>query len=217
MYGIQSTKPQEYNNIFKNINTGFNSNYVDPSPINNFNNFNNFNSKYVDPSPPVNIFNNKYADPSQSVNIFNNKYVEPSQPMNNFNGNNIQNQHVDQLIASMNKFLIEYYGIISIIGWNGAMYLFDKQCVVIYKDKNVGNSYNFLNILSSEYIKRANYNSLKFKWVSINSNISLINVFGYIQFVGYSGYQTNIVPFTESFVMSAINGNIICTHHMFDF
>lgn len=129
---------------------------------------------------------------------------------------NRQNQSLDPSTV-VNHFLIEYYRNASNIGWNATMYLFDQQCTVMCRDKNVGNAYDFLNALSSEYIKRANYDSLRSKWMAINNNSVLINVFGHIQFVGFNSHLTNIIPFTETFVLTANNGNVSCTHHMLDF
>lgn len=118
----------------------------------------------------------------------------------------------------VNHFLIEYYRSTSNIGWNAAMYLFDPNCSVICRDKHVGNAHNFLNTLSTEYIKRANYNSLRSKWMKLNNNSILINVFGHIQFVGFNGHVTGSAPFTETFVLTTTNiGNVSCTHHMIDF
>ena len=95
--------------------------------------------------------------------------------------------------------------------------MFDKNCVVMFKDKNVGNSYDFLNVLSTESIKRANYNSIRSKWMTLTNNSVLINVFGNIQYVEFSGNMSTIITFTETFVLTGNNGNITCTHHMLDF
>lgn len=129
---------------------------------------------------------------------------------------NNQNPGLDPSLI-VNHFLIEYYRNASNIGWNATMYLFDQSCAVMCKDKHVGNAYDFLNLLSTEYVKRANYDSLRSKWIGLNNNSVLINVFGNIQFVGFSGSVTNIIPFTESFVLTANNNNVTCTHHMIDF
>lgn len=129
---------------------------------------------------------------------------------------NNQNPNIDPSLV-VDHFLVEYYRNTSNIGWNATMYLFDQHCTVMCKDKNVGNAYDFLNVLSTEYVKRANYESLRSKWIRLSNNIVLINVFGLIQFVGFNGNMTNILPFTETFVLTANNGNVTCTHHLMDF
>jgi hypothetical protein len=135
-----------------------------------------------------------------------------------YEGSCCANQPIQNNVSAIvNHFLIEYYRNTSNIGWNAAMYLFDKNCVVMFKDKNVGNSYDFLNVLSTESIKRANYNSIRSKWMTLSNNSVLINVFGNIQYVEFSGNMSTIIPFTETFVLTGNNGNFTCTHHMLDF
>ena len=127
------------------------------------------------------------------------------------------NNHATEPGTLATHFLAEYYRNTSNIGWNAVQYLFDQNCTVICKDRNVGNAHDLLNALSTEYIKRANYGDIRTKWVVINNNSMLINVFGHIQFVGFTGSLSNVHSFSETFILTSTNGAIRCTHHMFDF
>ena len=106
-------------------------------------------------------------------------------------------------------------------GWINTMRLFDKSCKVFFRDRYLGNSYDLLTYLTGEYIKRAYYDSLRPKWICINENTILINVFGRIQFIMYSGFGTQIMYFNETFVLSGsmIDGkpSLSCTCHIIDF
>lgn len=119
-----------------------------------------------------------------------------------------------------NSFLTEYYKHTSLIGWNFVQNLFDHKCVVMLQDKNLGNEYDLLNFLSSNYIKSANYDNLRPKWVVINNTTLLVSVFGNIQFVSFNGDISNVIPFSESFVLTLSSNNnhntVCCTHHILD-
>lgn len=125
--------------------------------------------------------------------------------------------------ATANQFFFEYYRTVSNVGWNSVMHLFDQNCIVIVKNKQIGNSYKMLNFFSTEYIKRANYDNIRFKWVILSKDKLLINVFGQIQFVTFNGAVSRIMPFTETFVLTSqgnrTNGarDIKCTHQIIDF
>lgn len=127
------------------------------------------------------------------------------------------NPTLDPLVV-INQFLTEYYKNTSCSGWNTCQYLFDQNCAVLCKSRIVGNAHDLLAIFSSEYVKRANYDQLRTKWVLINQTTLLINVFGKIQFVGFTESVSSVVPFSESFILSLnqSNGIIKCTHHLID-
>lgn len=134
-------------------------------------------------------------------------------------GNNScqNNQLYTNLEFIANSFIIEYYKNVSNTGWNAVMYLFDHQCTVMFRDKYIGNSYDLLNALSIEYIKRANYDILRTKWLLINQDTMLLQIFGNIQFVQFNGNSFCTVPFTETFVLKNDKTNIKCTHHIIDY
>ena len=136
---------------------------------------------------------------------------------NGYNKCNCPNSsHVPDPMSIINNFIIEYYRNVSNVGWNSIMYLFDPNCTVICKDKKLGNAYDMLNAFSTEYIKRANYDSLRIKSVIIDNNNVLVNVFGNIQFVSFNGNKSKVFTFSESFILSSINGYVKCTQHIFD-
>jgi hypothetical protein len=91
-------------------------------------------------------------------------------------------QKIDQQLSDkvFNNFMAEYYRNVSTIGWNVVTNLFDPQCVVLYRDKNIGNAFALLNTLSVDYIKRANYSNIRAKWIVPDINTMIINVFGFM-------------------------------------
>jgi hypothetical protein len=120
-----------------------------------------------------------------------------------------------QLIAT--NFLKEYYRNVSNEGWNASTYLFDPKCTVICKNKNVGTEHDLLIAFSKEYVKRANFAKLNSKWIVIDIHTMVLNVFGYIQFVSFTGHYSSCMPFSETFVIKRHQSNTVCTHHMIDF
>jgi hypothetical protein len=114
-------------------------------------------------------------------------------------------------------FLREYYHGTSNSGWNAVQHLFDHDCVVMVKDKNVGNAHDLLNSFSSEYIKRANYDNLRTKWIVLSNDTLMINVFGHIQLVGFHGHVSYPMVFSETFIVQVSGNNAKCTHHTIDF
>lgn len=121
--------------------------------------------------------------------------------------------------AIADYFLMEYYKNTSNNGWNSIQHLFDHKCIVMYKDRYIGNENDLLNGLSSDHIRRANYYNINIKWLVINNFNILINVFGHIQFVSFSHDVSNIIPFSETFVitLNEKNNSLFCTHHLLDF
>lgn len=118
----------------------------------------------------------------------------------------------------VDRFVAEYYRNVTSNGWNSSLYLFDHNCVVLCKDKHVGSAYDMLDAFSAEYVKKANYDQLRVKWLILNTTTLLINVFGRIQFVGSYGNVSSVTQFTETFVLNLnpSNGLIKCTHHLMD-
>lgn len=116
-----------------------------------------------------------------------------------------------------NQFFNEYYRNVSYCGWNAVTHLFDVNNIVICKDKILGNSYIMLDIFSKMHIKRANYDNLNMKWIVLDNNTMVLNIFGQIQFVLFNEHYNDIIPFTESFILKIIDNNIKCSHHIFDF
>lgn len=129
----------------------------------------------------------------------------------------LNRSYIDPEIIATN-FLMEYYRNVSNSGWNTVMYLFDPNSSIICRKRNIGTAYDMLNVFSAESIKRANYDSLRPKWLIVDNNTMMINVFGLIQFVTFSDQISAIIPFTETFILKGDqNNNVKCTHHIFDF
>lgn len=117
-------------------------------------------------------------------------------------------------------FITEYYRNVSNMGWNTIQHLFAGNCNVMLKDRTIGNEYDLLNLLTTEFIKKANYGNIRIKCAIIDGTNLLINTFGQIQFVSLSGQLSNSIAFTETFVLTLVdnaNNTISCTHHIFDF
>lgn len=129
---------------------------------------------------------------------------------------NDENVTIDPSIAA-DAFLSEYYRGVSYVGFSDVMHLFDSECVVIFKDKYIGNSYNLLTLCAKEAVKRAVYSNLSNKWFVLDNETLIINVFGLMQFVGYNEYVGKSVYFTETFVLKVENNKIKCVNHMLDF
>lgn len=115
------------------------------------------------------------------------------------------------------RFLTEYYRNVSNDGWISTIYLFNQNCVCLFKNENVGNFHSMLNYLTKKNAKSANYGKISSKWVVVHDML-VINVFGRMQFVSFNKIFGNIYYFTETFILKYDdNGYIKCTHYMFDF
>lgn len=116
-----------------------------------------------------------------------------------------------------NFFTAEYYKNTSNYGWNTVQKMFKHDCYVVLQDKHIGNEYDLLNIFSKDFIKRANYDDLHVKWITLPNNTVLINVFGKIQFISFSDNSSPAMQFAELFILTITDTNCInCTHHFFD-
>jgi hypothetical protein len=131
-----------------------------------------------------------------------------------YNFNNNTNKNISSIV---NDYVKNYYNITSTSGWIKAMNLFEKNNICIYKRKHIGNSYDLLDNILFQQIKRANYNNLKVSWINLDNKIT-INVIGKIQFVSFNGTNSDIYFFSETFVINNINTNDIkSSSHIFDF
>lgn len=131
-----------------------------------------------------------------------------------YNFNNNTNKNISSIV---NDYVKKYYNITSTSGWIKAMNLFEKNNICIYKRKHIGNSYDLLDNILFQQIKRANYNNLKVSWINLDNKIT-INVIGKIQFVSFNGTNSDIYFFSETFVINNINTNDIkSSSHIFDF
>lgn len=119
--------------------------------------------------------------------------------------------------TAVSHFSNEYYLGVSSSGWNTVQHLFDHSCSVIFRDKVIGNEHNLLNLLSSDFIRGAKYPVIRSKWIVLDSNRILLNVFGTMQFINSYGFSLPTMPFTESFILVLNNNRISCTHHIFDY
>jgi hypothetical protein len=137
------------------------------------------------------------------------------------NHNNIHNkvQKVDPQTADkiFNNFMIEYYRNVSAIGWNVVTYLFDPACIILYRDKNIGNVFGLLNALSVDNVKRANYSNIRSKWIIPDINTMVINVFGFIQLISFNNEYGQYVPFTDTFIIKNDQNGTRCTHYILDY
>lgn len=116
------------------------------------------------------------------------------------------------------NFLNEYYQKVCTFGWNKVLSLFDQNANVTLKNINVGNEYDLVDTFTQEYIKKMSLHNINAKWTLIDNNSVLINTFGTMQLVGMTGTLSNIVNFTETFVLKIDHNNkVVCTTHMIDY
>ena len=121
-----------------------------------------------------------------------------------------------ELIA--NQFLEEYYQKVSNIGWNSVLHLYVPDAVITCNTNIYSGGHEFLNALSNEYIKRANYDGLGSTWSLVDESKMVITVFGEIQFVGFTGDCSGVGHFSDTFVLKAYpNETYGIIHHSFYF
>jgi len=167
-----------------------------------------YNNTFLKPNT-----NNAFTKPTNTTNVF----TQPTNTTNAFTQptNNLQTVNTEKVV---DNFIYEYYKKVSDTGWNTTTHLFSHKCEVLYKNKNIGNEHDLINILSSELIKRAIYSELKFNWIVLSNDILLINVFGSLQFISYIDEYGHPIVFTETFILKhKKDGNIMCYYHIFNF
>ena len=183
---------------------------------------------------PYNSYNNGFSKPLANKNSFmnttnntfsqlanNNNFVQPTNTTNNTfsqfanNNNSIQLANPEKIA---DNFIYEYYKKVSDTGWNTVIHLFNHKCEVLFKNKNIGNEHDLLNILSSELIKKAIYSELNFNWIVLSNDILMINVLGELQFISYINEYGHPIVFTETFILKHTEkNNIMCYYHILNF
>lgn len=120
--------------------------------------------------------------------------------------------------TTVSDFLNLYYGNITTNGWNSSLYLFKDSQSTMLKTSYLNNEYELLTMFTNSYVRRCNIDRLSIKWVQIDNNTILINVFGLIQFVSFFNTYSYVYNFTESFVIKINNeGKPYCHSHILDF
>lgn len=116
------------------------------------------------------------------------------------------NNHMDLLRVSQ-RFIDEYYQIVSTAGWNKTMYIYATNPTIACNNTIFDSGHDFLAGLSSDYIQRANYGLINANWSLIDEYTSLVTVFGEIQLVNFTGGVSGIGHFSDSFVIKMLPGN----------
>jgi hypothetical protein len=120
--------------------------------------------------------------------------------------------------ALANHFLEEYYSNIIHNGWNSVQYFYSPDATIICNTQIYNGGHEFLNALSQDYIRRANYGESQASWYQIDESKMIINVFGEIQLVSFTGNHSEIIYFSDSFVIRAYpDSTYAVTHHTFNF
>jgi hypothetical protein len=123
-----------------------------------------------------------------------------------------------QTEALATHFLEEYYHKVSNIGWNAVMHLYVPDAVISCNANIYSGGHEFLNALSGEYIRRANYDNIVSSWVLIDESKMVVTVFGEIQFVGFTGDCSGVGHFADTFVLKACpNETYGVVYHSFYF
>jgi hypothetical protein len=116
-----------------------------------------------------------------------------------------------------NHFLEEYYHKVHQIGWNSVLHLYVPEAVISCNTHVFSGGHEFLNALSGDYIKRADYGSMMATWSLIDESKMTITVFGEIQFVSFTGDCSGVGNFSDTFIIKAYPDNTygITTHHFY--
>ena len=127
----------------------------------------------------------------------------------------IHKERIDELA---NNFLEEYYDKVGRIGWNAIQHIYIPDSVITCNCHVYSGGHEFLNALSNEYIKRANFGGLGATWSQIDESKIMITVFGEIQFIGFTGDCSGIGNFSDTFIINAFSNDVCAvTHHNFNF
>ena len=87
----------------------------------------------------------------------------------------IQREHIDEIA---NTFLAEYYEKVSSTGWNAIQHIYTPDAVIACNCNIYSGGHEFLNALSNEYIKRANFGGLRATWSQIDESTMVITEIG---------------------------------------
>jgi len=157
------------------------------------------------------------CDCPECKSFSNNGKKQKNNKQNKKNKHN-KNNHIDPKIV-VDSFMKEYYGGVTNSGWHCVQYMFDQNCMSVIRNNNVGNEYDLLNVITSKFIKRGNFNKIRNKWLMINPSTIVLDVLGELQFVAFNGTVSKIIQFSDTFVLhkNGKTGFIKCTHHIFNF
>ena len=123
-----------------------------------------------------------------------------------------------QMNELANSLLEEYYQRVSNVGWNSVLFLYVPNAVISCNTNVYSGGHEFLNALSNEYIRRANFGNLLATWSLIDESKMVVTVFGEIQFVGFTGDCSGVGHFTDTFILKAFPDQTYgITHHFFYF
>lgn len=116
-----------------------------------------------------------------------------------------------------NHFLQEYYDKVNQIGWNAVLHLYAPDATICCNTNIYNGGHEFLNALSNEYIKRANFGSLGSTWSLIDESKMVITVFGEIQFLSFMGDCTGVGNFSDTFIIKAFPDETfsVVQHHFY--
>jgi len=119
----------------------------------------------------------------------------------------------DQVNDLANHFLEEYYGKVGNVGWNAIQHVYTPESIISCNTRVYTGGHQFLNALSGEYIRRANYGQMNATWSQIDESKMMITVFGEIQLVSFTGECSGVGHFSESFVIRAYPGQMYAVTH----
>lgn len=133
--------------------------------------------------------------------------------ISHFNTNNDYLVNYHQIV---NKFCDLYYSGMANKGLSSLLYLFDQNAICNYNGFESIGVYGLLAQLSSEHISRIIYDKLSCSYVTLKqSSDLLIQVNGLCKGVNFAEYQSNIFFFSDTFVLTNINGNFIVSSYIF--
>lgn len=116
-----------------------------------------------------------------------------------------------------NYFLEEYYTKVGNVGWNAALHLYAENAVIGCNSNVYHGGHEFLNALSGNYIRRANFGNLQATWSQIDESKMLVSVFGEIQFMSFTGDFSGVGHFSDTFIIKAFSDDTygVISHHFY--
>ncbi len=136
--------------------------------------------------------------------------------LNNSSNLNLQLTKQDKTINACDaakEFCNLYYHGMSTKGCSGVLYLFSQDALCNYNGKECIGYYNVMTTMATEGIARAFYDKLHCVVLPINNDQINLQITGFIQGVTFWGQYTSQYLFTETFILTLKNNNIMVTSY----
>lgn len=141
--------------------------------------------------------------------------------INNNNQHNLNNNIKSNIdgAAAVSGLMEKYYNSIYNTGWCSisTQNMYHKDATIFYNNNMFSSPYDLLNYLSSNYIKRAEYDIRQVSWnIDIGDpNKLMINVSGLLKYINFMGEYSDIHTFSDSFIVYDLDGTLQIVNHTF--